>query len=70
MIFISINVAKDKRNCFIVSSEGEMLFEVFTISNTLNSFNHLISKIRSISTYLSKTKVGLNSTVHYSYNLL
>ena len=47
MIFIGIDAAKDKHDCFIVSSEGEVLCDVFTISNTLDGFNDLLSKIKS-----------------------
>ena len=70
MIFIGIDAAKDKHDCFIVSSEGEVLCDLFTISNTLDGFNDLLSKIKSFSKDLSKTKVGLEATGHYSYNLL
>lgn len=70
MIFIGIDAAKDKHDCFIVNSDGEVLCDVFTISNTLDGFNDLLSKIKSFSKDLSKTKVGLEATGHYSYNLL
>lgn len=70
MIFIGIDAAKDKHDCFIVNSDGEVLCDVFTISNTLVGFNDLLSKIKSFSKDLSKTKVGLEATGHYSYNLL
>ena len=70
MIFIGIDAAKDKHDCFIVNSDGEVLYDVFTISNTLGGFNDLLSKIKSFSKDLSKTKVGLEATGHYSYNLL
>ena len=70
MIFIGIDAAKDKHDCFIVSLDGGVLCDVFTISNTLDGFNDLLSKIKSVSKDLSKTKVGLEATGHYSYNLL
>lgn len=70
MIFIGIDAAKDKHDCFIINSEGEVLYDVFTISNTLDGFNDLFCKIKSVSSDLSKTKVGLEATGHYSYNLL
>lgn len=70
MIFVGIDAAKDKHDCFIVSSDGGVLVDVFTISNTLDGFNRLLSKIKSVSKDLSKTKVGLEATGHYSYNLL
>ena len=70
MIFVGIDAAKDKHDCFIVSSDGEVLFDVFTISNTLDGFNLLLSKIKSVTLDFDKTKVGLEATGHYSYNLL
>ena len=49
MIFVGIDVAKDKHDCFIMNSEGEVLFDVFTIPNTLDGFNALLSNIKSVS---------------------
>ena len=70
MIFVGIDAAKDKHDCFIANSDGEVLFDVFTISNTLDGFNDLLFKIKSVSSDSDKTKVGLEATGHYSYNLL
>ena len=33
MICVGIDVAKDKHDCFILNSEGEVLADVFTIPN-------------------------------------
>ena len=33
MICVGIDVAKDKYDCFILSSEGKVLADVFTIPN-------------------------------------
>lgn len=33
MIYVEIDVAKDKHNYFITNSDGEVLFNSFTISN-------------------------------------
>ena len=70
MIYVGIDVAKDKHDCFITNSDGEILFNPFTISNTLNGFNELYQKIQSVMEDVSKVKVGLEATGHYSYNLL
>ena len=70
MIYVGIDVAKDKHDCFITNSEGEVLFPVFTIQNNRNGFDDLFSKIQSISSDASNIKVGLEATGHYSYNLL
>lgn len=70
MIYIGIDVAKDKHDCFITHSNGEVLSKSFTISNNRKGFDSLFQKIISVSNDLSKVKVGLEATGHYSYNLL
>ena len=70
MVFVGINVSKDKHDCFIVSSDGEVLADVFTVSKTMDGFNRLLQKIRNCTTSQDKIKVGLEATGHYSYNLL
>ena len=70
MIFVGIDVAKDKHDCFITNSDDEILFKVFTIPNTLNGFDDLYQKILSVTKDVNKVKVGLEATGHYSYNLL
>ena len=70
MILVGIDVAKDKHDCFITDSDGEVLFDVFTIANTMGGFSELFEKISSVTDDLSKVKVGLEATGHYSYNIL
>ncbi|MCX4322453.1 MAG: IS110 family transposase [Lachnospiraceae bacterium] len=70
MIYVGIDVAKDKHDCFISNSHGEVLFNAFSIPNNREGFNALYQKIQSVTNDLSKVKVGLEATGHYSYNLL
>ena len=70
MIYVGIDVAKDKHDCFITNSDGEVLFKAFTIANNLDGFNDLYQKIVSVTEDITKVKVGLEATGHYSYNLL
>ena len=42
MICVGIDVAKDKHDCFILSSEGEILADVFTIQNNAEGFDTLL----------------------------
>ena len=67
MIYVGIDVAKDKHDCFITDSDGEILFPVFTIQNNRDGFDDLFAKILSISSDFSNIKVGLEATGHYSY---
>ncbi len=70
MIYAGIDVAKDKHDCFITNSDDEVLFKAFTIQNNRDGFDDLYQKISSVTEDLTKVKVGLEATGHYSYNLL
>lgn len=68
-ILVGIDVAKDKHDCFIMNSEGEVLAKPFTILNNKEGFNFLYEKIQSVSSS-DNIKVGLEATGHYSYNII
>lgn len=70
MIYAGIDVAKDKHDCFITNSDGEVLFKAFTIPNNRDGFDEFYQKIKSVTDDLTKVKVGLEATGHYSYNIL
>jgi len=70
MIYVGIDVAKDKHDCCILGSDGEILFSPFTIQNTLQGFDELYEKIWSLTKDLDEIKVGLEATGHYHLNLL
>ena len=70
MLCVGIGVAKDKHDCFILSAEGEVLADVFTIPNNAEGFDRLLQTIRSCSQPQEKIKVGLEATGHYSCNIL
>jgi len=70
MICVGIDVAKDKHDCFILSTEGEVLADVFTIPNNAEGFDLLLQTIHRCTGSQDKIKVGLEATGHYSYNIL
>ena len=70
VVSVGVDVSKDKHDCFILSSEGEVLADVFTIPNNLDGFRFLLRRIRDCTHAQDKIKVGLEATGHYSYNLL
>lgn len=70
MFYIGIDVAKDKHDCCILSSDGDTVFAPFTIPNTLYGFDELYEKISSLTDDISEIKVGLEATGHYHLNLL
>ena len=70
IVSVGIDVAKDKHDCFIQNSEGEVLADAFTISNNMDGFHTLLEKIQACIAPQDKIRVGLEATGHYSYNLL
>lgn len=70
MIVVGIDVAKDKHDCFVMNSDGEVLFNSFVIQNNREGFESLYEKICSVADDFTKVKVGLEATGHYSYNIL
>lgn len=70
MIYVGIDVAKNKHNCIILDSSCNVLTEPFIIQNNLSGFNKLYQAISNLSKDLSKVKVGLEATGHYHDNIL
>ena len=70
MIYVGIDVAKDKHDCCILGSEADKLYPVFTIPNNKAGFDELYEKIFSVTDDKTEIKVGLEATGHYSFNLL
>ena len=70
MFYVGIDVAKDKHDCCILGSDGEILFSPFTIPNTRYGFDELYEKISSLTDDVAQIKVGLEATGHYHLNLL
>lgn len=68
MIYIGIDVAKDKHDCIIMNSDGEIIRNSFTIKNNLEGFNSLIQSIPDVPK--NEIRVGLEATGHYSLNLM
>ena len=69
MIYVGIDVAKDKHDCFIMDSDGTVLFDVFTISNTRTGFVELLDCIKSVTRSSENVTIGLEATGHFSYNI-
>jgi transposase len=72
MLYVGIDVAKSKHDCFITNSDGEQLTGSFVIENSMKGFNELYAKILQFESEpnISNTKIGLESTGHYSNNII
>ena len=70
MIIVAVDVAKDKHDCFITNTDGEVLYDSFAIQNNQEGFEDLYQKICSVTDSSQNVKVGLEATGHYHLNLL
>ncbi|MCL2253372.1 MAG: IS110 family transposase [Lachnospiraceae bacterium] len=70
MIYAGIDVAKDEHDCLITDADGNRLFDPFVIQNNAIGFDKLFERLIACSEDLSKVKVGLEATGHFSDNLL
>ena len=66
MVFVGIDVAKDKHELYAVDSDGVVLCEHLTFANSAVGFVSLLERVSA----WGKIKVGIEATGHYSSNLL
>lgn len=71
MIYVGIDVAKDKHDCCIVDSDGVIINGSLRICNSREGFELLYTSILSALSGqdISNVKIGLESTGHYSTNI-
>lgn len=69
MIYVGIDVAKDKHDVHIRNGNGCVLENHFTIANNRSGFNHLLSVIDKYEPKPQNVKVGLEATGRYCDNL-
>lgn len=71
MLFVGIDVAKNKHDCCIIDSDGVVHNDSLRIENSKSGFDSLVEAIYSSlnSKDISNVKIGLESTGHYSVNI-
>ena len=72
MIYVGIDVAKNKHDCCILANDGSMIREPFSFSNDRVGFQELDFAVQE-ALHLDGTaqiKAGLEATGHYSENLV
>ena len=70
MIYVGIDVAKNKHQCCIVNEKGDVVVKSFAIKNSLEGFSWLIQRINDANVSKDDVTVGLEDTGHYSENLI
>lgn len=70
MIYLGIDVSKDKHDCCILSQDGQILAKPFSVPNSRQGFDKLFSVVASFENNPEKVKAGLEATGHYSFAVL
>jgi transposase len=68
MIYVGIDIAKEKHFAAAMTADGEVLIQPFGFTNNSEGFKLLISNLKSIDN--SNLLIGLESTAHYGENLI
>jgi len=72
MIYVGIDVASTKHDIVILNELGETFNKSFSIKNDSEGYKKLLSEIASAKEFFNdnKVRIGLESTGHYSRNIL
>ncbi len=70
MIYIGIDVAKDKHDCHIMRDGGAVVVDNCSFENSKEGFERFDSLIKTNKRRKEEVKVGLEYTGHYSNNLM
>ena len=71
MLYVGIDVAKSKHDCYIIDSDGVIHTDSLRISNDRKGFDELLRTILNAlgGDPIQNAKVGLEHTGHYSINI-
>ena len=70
MIYLGIDVSKDKHDCCILSQDGELLTKPFSVLNSRQGYDKLFSLVSSFENNPENVKAGLEATGPYSFAIL
>lgn len=68
MIYVGIDIAKQKHFAAAMTADGEVLLSPFSFTNNSEGFKFLLTKLKPFSK--EKLLIGLESTAHYGENLI
>ena len=70
MIYIGFDIAKENHYASVANSNGEVIIEAFLVKNSYLGFNYFLDKLSKHNINISDCLVGMESTGHYSENLI
>ena len=68
MYYVGIDISKYKHDCFIVTSDGEVIHDHFTFGNNHDGFQCLLSVLDQLGDR-ENIRIGFEATAHYTLNL-
>lgn len=71
MVFVGIDVAKNKHDCAILGDNGTCVLAAFSFNNDRNGFTALLDAVKQAAggVFAGNVKAGLEATGHYGSNL-
>jgi transposase len=70
MLYIGIDVAKNKHDLAVIDEHGEIITRNFRFQNTYQGFNELNTHLQQLNSPHSEIRIALEDTGHYAYNLV
>lgn len=69
MLYVGIDMAKNKHDLACISDIGQVLMKHFRFANSHHGFSELKDKLYQLSPITTDIHIALESTGHYNYNL-
>lgn len=70
MLYVGIDIAKNKHDLACISDTGQVLIKHFRFTNSHHGFSELKAKLNQCSPIPTDILIALESTGHYNYNLV
>lgn len=70
MLYIGIDIAKNKHDLACIDETGETIIMNYRFANSYQGFHQLKLKLKQLSPITQDVQIALESTGHYSYNII
>ena len=70
MLYVGIDIAKNKHDLACINEAGEMVMTNFKFANSYQGFHQLKLKLEQLSPITQDVQIALESTGHYNYNIV
>ncbi|CQR23890.1 transposase [Streptococcus varani] len=70
MLYVGIDIAKNKHDLACIDETGETIIINYRFANSYQGFHQLKLKLKQLSPITKDVQIALESTGHYSYNII